>query len=313
VTVAVRKQVFTNQRRDDYGKGEVRIDPEAERLTPQGMVEYLRKTLASPAYRAPVLPSVAMELMRLTRQSQVRLPEVRQVLERDPLLAARVLQLAQSALYSGGVAIRSLDEAITRLGLRTLEELFLQTVLSMRVFRANGYEEPMANLMQHSLVTAHVARQACRLTSLPDEYAFLCGLLHDAGMAAGLLIFADAPAPASGTRPSGGKAAPPPFEEVSFALQVVHEEASAILADTWGLHPEIRTVLGIHHHFKQGNRVHPLAAAVCVADWIASEAGTAMGTECDPRAADEAARQLGFSQRTLVELGGRAREILAQS
>lgn len=310
--MAVRKQVFTSQRRDDYGKGEVRLDAAAERLSPQGMVEYLRKVLASPAYRAPVLPSVAMELMRLTRQSQVRLPEVRQLLERDPLLAARVLQLAQSALYSGGVAIRSLDEAISRLGLRTLEELFLQTVLSMRVFRASGYEAPMANLMQHSLVTAHVARQACRLTSIPDEYAFLCGLLHDAGMAAGLLIFADGAAPASGARPLGGKP-PPPFEEVSFALEVVHEEASAILADTWGLHPEIRTVLGIHHHFKQGNRVHPLAAALCVADRIASEAGTAMGTECDFKAADEAARHLGFSQRTLVELGGRAREILAQS
>jgi HD-like signal output (HDOD) protein len=174
----VRKPVITSPRRDDYGKGEVRLDAEVERLSPQGLVDYLRKTLASPTYRAPVLPSVAMELMRLTRQSQVRLPEVRQVLERDPLLAARVLQLAQSALYSGGVAIRSLDEAITRLGLRTLEELFLQTVLSMRVFRANGYEVPMANLMQHSLVTAHVARQACRLTSIPDEYAFLCGLLH---------------------------------------------------------------------------------------------------------------------------------------
>jgi HD-like signal output (HDOD) protein len=309
VQVVARKQVFRNQRRDDYGKGDVQLDPDADRLSPQGMVEYLRKTLASPSYRAPVLPSVAVELMRLTRQSQVRLAEVRQVLERDPLLAARVLQLAQSALYSGGVPIRSLDEAISRLGLRTLEELFLQTVLSMRVFRANGYEAPMANLMVHSLATAHVARLACRLTSIPDEYAFLCGLLHDAGMAAGLLIFSDAPS----TRGAGGKAAPPPFEEVSFALEVVHEEASAILADTWGLHAEIRAVIGIHHQFKQGNRIHPLAAVLCVADWIASEAGTAIGTECDPRRADEAARHLGFSQRTLIDLGGRAREILALS
>ena len=158
-----------------------------------------------------------------------------------------------------------------------------------------------------------VARLACRLTSIPDEYAFLCGLLHDAGMAAGLLIFADGPAPASTSRPAANKAAPPPFAQVSFALEMVHEEASAILAEAWGLHPEIRAVLGIHHHFKQANRVHPLAAAVCVADSIASEAGTAMGTECDRKQADEAARQLGFSQRTLVELGGRAREILAQS
>jgi HD-like signal output (HDOD) protein len=69
-------------------------------LSPQAMIAYLRQTLASPTYRVPVLPAVAIELMRLTRLPQVRVADVRQVLERDPLLAAKVLQLTQSALYS---------------------------------------------------------------------------------------------------------------------------------------------------------------------------------------------------------------------
>ena len=102
----------------------------------------------------------------------------------------------------------------------------------------------MTNLMRHSMLTAHVARMACRLTAIPDEFAFMCGLLHDVGLAAGLLIFADA----DGSRTP--RKEPPPFEEVAVALGVVHEEASAILAEAWGLHPEIRVVLGIHHQTK---------------------------------------------------------------
>src|SRR5690606_25632393 len=152
-----------------------------------------------------------------------------------------------------------------------LGDLFLQTVLSMRVFRADGYDRPMAELMRHSLVTAHVARLACRMTALPDEYAFMCGLLHDAGMAAGLLIFADTAGPGSSRQGSKGAAsAPPRYEEVAAALHAVHEEASAILADAWALNPDIRIVIGSHRRLREGGHIHPLAAVVCVADWIAS-------------------------------------------
>jgi len=54
------------------------------------------------------------------------------------------------------------------------------------------------------------------------------------GMAAGLLILADQKG--SGAR----RLAPPAFEEIAFALQTVHGEASAVLADAWNLHPEVR-------------------------------------------------------------------------
>jgi HD-like signal output (HDOD) protein len=302
--MTARDWLPSHRRREDFGRGEHQIDASACELAPAALVSFLRETLESPSYRAPVLPSVAVELMKLTRQPHVQLGAVRLLLERDSMLAARVLQLAQSALYSRGAPIRSLDEAISRLGLRTLEELFLQTVLSMRVFRASGFEKPMEDLMRHSMLSAHVARIACRLTAIPDEFAFMCGLLHDVGMAAGLLILAD-------QRGSGARRpAPPAFEEIAFALQVVHEEASAVLADAWNLHPEVRLVIGIHHHFQQGRRIHPMAAVLCVADWVAAEAGTAIGTEVDCSRAQEAQQHLGFSKQAMADLAARAKETL---
>jgi len=321
-----------NPRRADYGRGEYQIDAPDLMLTPEAMIQHLRQTLASPSYKPPLLPSIALELMKMTRQPGVSVAEVRKLLERDALLAGKVVQLAQSALYSRGSPVRSLHEAISLLGLRTLGDLFLQTVLSMRVFRADGYDQPMAMLMQHSMVTAHIARIACRMTAMPDEYAFMCGLLHDAGMAAGLLIFAEQSAArssregprsmregprssAQNSRPSPprGSSEPPSFGELAVALHAVHEEASAILAEAWKLNPDIRIVIGSHHHFRAGGRVHPLAAVVCVSDWIASEAGAGMGSESDPGQAESAARELAFSRANLDELLARAREIIELS
>lgn len=303
-----------NKQRGDYGRGQYRIDAPDFMLTPEAMIAYLRKTLSSPSYKPPLLPSIALELMKLTRQHGVSIAEVRKLLERDPLLAAKVLQIAQSALYSRGSPVRSLHEAISLLGLRVLGDLFLQTVLSMRVFRADGYSGPMGMLMQHSMVTAHIARLACRMTAMPDEYAFMCGLLHDAGMAAGLLILADSLAPRSsrdGSRSATSSATPPSYTEVAEALYAVHEEASALLAEAWKLNPDIRLVIGSHHHLRDaGGRIHPLAAVVCVSDWIASEVGAGMGTESDGMQANVAAKELNFTKANLDELGARGREII---
>lgn len=303
-----------NKQRADYGRGEYQIDAPDFMLTPEAMTKHLRQTLVSPNYKPPLLPSIALELMKVTRQPGVSLVEVRNLLERDPLLAAKVLQIAQSAMYSRGSPVRSLHDAISLLGLRTLADLFLQTVLSMRVFRADGYDGPMAMLMQHSMVTAHVARLACRMTALPDEYAFMCGLLHDAGMAAGLLIFADSHGPRSSRDGARAKPAAPSYDEVSAALYAVHEEASAILADAWKLNPDIKFVIGSHHHLRaNGGRIHPLAAVVCISDWIASEAGAAMGSESDFMQAEMASKELRFTKANLDELAAKAREILELS
>jgi HD-like signal output (HDOD) protein len=301
-----------NKQRADYGRGQYRIDAPEFMLTPEAMIAHLRRTLISPSYKPPLLPSIAVELMKVTRQPGVSLVEVRKLLERDTLLAAKVLQIAQSALYSRGSPVRSLHDAISLLGLRTLGDLFLQTVLSMRVFRADGYDGAMAMLMQHSTITAHIARIACRMTAMPDEYAFMCGLLHDAGMAAGLLIFADSLSPTSSGEARGVPGAPSPsFEEVAVALHAVHEEASAILAEAWKLNPDIRIVIGSHHHLRAGGgRVHPLAAVVCVSDWIASEVGAGMGSESDRMQAEAAAKELGFTTQNLDELAARGRELV---
>ena len=301
-------------RTENYGKGEYDLSREGEFYSPEWVVSTVRAALESPQYNPPMLPAIALELIALTRTPDVSLPAVRQLMERDPVLTAKVLKVAQSALYGNGRPLSSINDALCLLGLRTVENIFLETALSAKVFRAKGFEAPMEAVRRHSTATGHLARLVCRHTSLPDEYAFLCGLLHDVGTAAGLLILAPQarklrarPAPPSSRRRGEPNVA---FVEIATALQSVHQEASEILARAWKLPADVQLVLRNHHGFRIGGRAHPLAAAVCVADWLASEAGAPLGGEALDTQAGEAARELGLTKSAVRQLGEQSRDLV---
>ncbi|MEN9581431.1 MAG: hypothetical protein RJA70_4440 [Pseudomonadota bacterium] len=274
------------------------ISPESQtpsargRLARSVLVAELRASLHSPGYQPPMLPAVALELIQLSADPNVPFHRVRALIQSEPLLAAKVLHTAQSATYSRGAAITSLDDAMARLGLRTLTELFLQAATSTKVFRVKGYDRPMEALRKHAVVTGNVARLVCRRTGVADDYAFMCGLLHDVGMAASLLILADRAW--TGSTPS--------VEDVLFGVEQVHQEASAILARVWQLPADVQSVLEHHHNFEAAETDPKLAASICLSDWIASKVGAPAGAEVNEEDHLKAAEMLGLRPADLEAL-----------
>lgn len=229
----------------------------------EALVERLRTAFRSKAYEPPLLPASATELLALSRKPNVAYAEMVALMEKDPLIAGKVLRIAQSAAYSRQGVIQSLSQAAVRLGVETLTQIFLEVSMTMKVFRAPAYDAPMTALRKHSVATAHVARLVCRHTSIFDDYAFLCGLLHDVGVAACLIVLSE----------RGREEPPIPFEVAWPAIVEVHEEASKQLTTHWNLPPDVRLVVGMHHIPVVSGVVHPVGAAVSIAEYIVSEAG----------------------------------------
>jgi HD-like signal output (HDOD) protein len=254
----------------------------------------LESTFHTPGYQPPLLPSTAMELIEITRRPDVTYRVVAAVLEKSPLIASQVLRIAQSAAYRRAAPIRSLDQAASLLGLRTLADLFLQATLTSRVFRVAGYEKPMNRLRDHSAATAIVSRLVCHETSYTDDYAFLCGLLHDVGTVACIIALVEC---GNGERDGG----PPPFAQAWPVIRDMHEVASARLAQIWQLPSNVGVVIGHHHSLASKGVVHPLAAIVCVADAIATELGHAFESEID---SDQVARAQTALELTDAQLTG---------
>jgi len=222
----------------------------------------LRARFSAPDYQPPVLPRVAMQILQLSQRPNVEISAVLAVLEGDPVVAARVLRLAQSALYGGTTPIRSLHQAVVRLGLREMRNAVFEIALRLRVFRARGYEAVLGSLLRHSTAVAHLCRMVAAEAGLEGEFAFLCGLLHDVGLAASLLVLAGEEKP--------------PLALAWPALDAVHEEASAIVATLWNLPPDLAAVLRHHHPGDLSGDAVPYAAVICVAHLLADQVGASL-------------------------------------
>ncbi|MEM7449706.1 MAG: HDOD domain-containing protein [Myxococcota bacterium] len=225
----------------------------------------LSRQFGSPTYQPPVLPKIALEVHALTHRSDITFREVVDTLAMDPLLAGGVLSRAQSAIFTARIPPRTLLEAVRRLGLRTTRDIVWEIALRMRVFVAPGYVEPVAALTRHSAITAHLCRTVCARAGLEMPHAFLCGLLHNVGLLASLVLvtemfdFSNLPA----------------VTDIATGLEPLHEEAGGQLARIWGLGEEIQRGVEQHHHPRSLE-----GYLVCLASTIAAEE---CGTEELPR------------------------------
>jgi HD-like signal output (HDOD) protein len=250
----------------------------------------------SPAYRPPVLPRVALQLLEVTRDPEVRVRTVARLLEDDAMLTAVTMRVANSAVHRASSEICTLEEAITRMGLRRVTELFLETAVNLRVFRSPGYEPAMELLRTHSAAVAHVARLIAGFSGLDGGHAFLCGLLHDVGLAAGFIAIGE----------HFGEHSKPSVDAVWSAVLEHHQAAGALLQQSWGLPDELGIVLGEHHVMSTGDRLAPIAAAVSLADSVVSELNAGMLNEVREGSLDVAREALGLDEQTMIRIRGKA-------
>ena len=71
-------------------------------------------------------------------------------------------------------------------------------------------------------------------TPMADEQAFLCGLLHDVGIAGILLVLGDV----------GRGEKPPDLTALWPSIDSVHAKAGARMVELWGLPAEMAMVVG---------------------------------------------------------------------
>jgi HD-like signal output (HDOD) protein len=114
---------------------------------------------------------------------KLSLSAIGNLIEHDTLIAGKVLGIANSALYSRGLKIVSVQQAVSRLGPNRLRNV----ILALSVNRIWGsFQTPdnfsIPRFNQHALATAAAADLISQKV-VPDlsEGAFVAGLFHDIG------------------------------------------------------------------------------------------------------------------------------------
>jgi HD-like signal output (HDOD) protein len=149
------------------------------------LVESLNVELASEKIDLPSFPDVATRVRRALTNEQVDVEMVVRIVSAEPALAARLLQLANSAaLNPGGRRFADLRSAISRIGFNMARSAAIAFAMS-QLRRAEAYKcvsDELSDLWQQS---AHVAAMshvvARRFTRINADTALLTGLLQGVG------------------------------------------------------------------------------------------------------------------------------------
>ena len=128
------------------------------------------------------LPAVAAEVLRLTSEPTVDTRALRECIERDPALTARILRAVNSSLFGLSRNVTDLHQALALLGIRPLKMLVLGFSLPKELF-GGVTAEVLARYWQHALIKAVAARElAERVWHTAGDEAFTAGLMQDLGV-----------------------------------------------------------------------------------------------------------------------------------
>jgi HD-like signal output (HDOD) protein len=141
----------------------------------------LRTLLVSGELELPVLPEVSAKLLRISNDPNCEANALADLIRRDPSVASHLMRIANSAMYSAGSPIVSLQQAVARLGLRRIREIVMIISCQNRVFDVTGFETEIRKSFRRSLGAAIFGQEIARIRRINVEEAFLCGLLHDVG------------------------------------------------------------------------------------------------------------------------------------
>jgi HD-like signal output (HDOD) protein len=150
----------------------------------------LHAAMSDESLELPPPPQVVAEVMRLTRgeagatdTSDPSTAELAQLIQRDMAIAGQVMRVANSALYARRTPVVTLPQAIAWLGIREIRNIAFAVALKGQVFASAYFRNELADLWRESVITALFAQEIARLKRRNVESAYLCGLLHRAGMA----------------------------------------------------------------------------------------------------------------------------------
>ena len=179
----------------------------------------------------PTSFEAAIRLRKALLNSNLPIPRIARIVSVEPLVAAKLIHLANSVLYSpDGTPARDLQAAISRLGVNMVRTTALAIAMSqlMRSKEMAIFSEFTQALWAHTLKTAAAARILARTQTRinPDE-ALLAGLVHDLG--AFYMLYRAAQYPELRTRP----------ETVKYLIIQWHEGIGVTLLNSLGIPEEI--------------------------------------------------------------------------
>lgn len=261
------------------------------------LVDIVQEHATSEKLNLPVFPGAAFELQQLLADDNTSIDQIAKVIGKDQAMATQVLKLANSAFFSGWNTVRTIREAILRLGLNHIFNLVVCTSQQKYYKSPNSTLQAILEVLwKHALCAAIGSKwlvQKLGYRQFADE-AFLSGLLHDIGK----LVLTKA----IETIQSEYEDFDLPAELIDQIFDSMHAEQGNFLMEEWSI-PEVYCKIALNHHNEEFDKNDVLLMSVRIVNQVCRKAGisTHPKEQIDLQELREV-QALGVKQSVLAEL-----------
>jgi len=266
------------------------------------------------------LPCVAIQYFSKFLQSRFSPSDLADIVESDPVLAAKIFSLS----HQHGVNVPSLKFSL-RLALDRLPaDLVRQAILSVKVLAASELEQGPDNvtmlsakeLVLHSLAVACCTKDIAAITpdKIEPELAYYAGLLHDIGKFA---LQATMPKSLAQIVEEAKSAGVSSYTVEQRYLGTSHTLLGKRLAQKWHLPEQISLAIWLHHSdtvtISRDIPEGKIAQLVQSADSIARRAGIGQSGSFDsPEPSEKIAQSLGVAVEQLDNIRAKLPEAVKE-
>ncbi len=266
----------------------------------QHLTELLEEAIADGRLSLPLMPEVAARIKVEVGNPHSSAHKLAAVIATDAALAARVLRMANSAIYAGMSEICELDQAIVRLGSAMVVALAVGAA-GKETFRSEdpGFAKVLRKGWEDSLRSAAFCRRAAPQIDHSAEEAFLAGLMRRAGEPILFSVVLD--------KIRLGKLERPDTETARRVIARLAPRAGGRLLGAWGLPRSIVNAVARQYDFEQAEEEYRLLAALTGLSGLAA-ANWLSPTIAQDLASQPTAEALGLDAGSLSSLIDGARE-----
>ncbi|WP_455210880.1 HDOD domain-containing protein [Kaarinaea lacus] len=222
-------------------------DQQIEKPKKRQIVDEIIAKLKSNDFALPALSDVAEKLTRMAENNSASAVDIAELFKNDPVITARLVALSNTAGYRGVRNCSSLDEAITRIGIKdTINYIWLFCNKGLFESKNKNFSDILLNLRDHSLATAECARLIAKhLKQKNTNDYFYMGLLHDIGVVLVLEIIKEI----SNHTPITDA------NEINQVLQSLHCQFGTALLKRWNMPVMLQNITQCHDDFSTAEEV----------------------------------------------------------
>jgi len=196
----------------------------------------------------PAFPEIVNDINREVESADGNCKSIANIVSKDPILSARLLQLANSAIFGQCNPVTDISRAVSLVGLEMIRAL----AMSQAVYSGNemkGHVISAQSLFDHGFQTAVAAKKIAKNAGLnldDGNTVFSSGLLHDVGK---LILLNAFPEKYEGIVKSALEQNRDIQDLEMETFGATHQGIGGYLFELWGLPGEVTESVAAHHSF----------------------------------------------------------------